>query len=181
LIHHKDIEKIKEIKAKNQETPDFTLITQSKKIGIEIVRYDTSEQMKRIVDQKICPSSKPINFNIPEIFSARVKERIENKINKLKNKKSQYDELWLYLVPYSEEAYIEGILAKEIMEKLKTEKIIEKIKTELESKRYFGFFNRIYLSIGRKIYEVNKEKEYLILSIFSKITYLNSKKTQNFN
>jgi hypothetical protein len=162
LIYHKDIEEIKEIKAKNQETPDFTLITQSKKIGIEIVRYDTSEQMKKIAEQEICPSPKHINFNIPEIFSARVKERIENKIHKLKNKKSQYDELWLYLVPYSKEAFIEGILAKEIVEKLKTEKIIKKIKTELEFKRYFGFFNRIYLSIGRRIYEANEEKEYKI-------------------
>jgi len=179
LIYHKDIENIKEIKAKNQETPDFILITQSKKIGIEIVRYDSSEQMKKIAEQEICPSSKHINFNITEIFSARVKERIENKIHKLKNKKSQYDEIWLYLVPYSEEAFIEGILVKEI-EKFKKEN-----ERTLKFEIPFGLFSKIYLLIGTKIYVLSyvlsKEKEYSIKATLSKVRNLISRKIQNLN
>ena len=130
--------------------------------------------MKKIAEQEICPSPKHINFNIPEIFSARVKERIENKIHKLKNKKSQYDELWLYLVPYSKEAFIEGILAEEI-KKFKNENKNEK---RLKFEKYFS---KIYLLIGSKIHELNKGKEYSINGTLSKVTNLISRKIQNLN
>jgi hypothetical protein len=173
LINEKEIKKEIE-KTEAGETPDFTLITQSKKIGIEIVRYDTPEQMKKIAEQEICPFPKHMNFNIPEIFSARVKEGIENKIHKLKNKKSQYDELWLYLVPYSKEAFIEGILAEEI-KKFKNENKNEK---RLKFEKYFS---KIYLLIGSKIHELNKGKEYSINGTLSKVTNLISRKIQNLN
>jgi|GEM_PF-5459716 len=135
--------------------------------------------MKRIAEQEICPSPKPINFNIPEIFSAQVKGRIENKIHKLKNKKSQYDELWLYLVPYSEEAFIEGILAKTLALGTLLKKIIKEIRLKL--KGHFDFFSKIYLLIGGEIHELSKEKKYSIKGTLSKVTNLISRKIQNLN
>ena len=173
LTDNKEIEKIKEIKA--GETPDFTLITQSKKIGIEIVRYDTPEQIKKIAEQEISPSPKKFDpLNITDSFSNRVKERIEKKRGKLKNKKSQYNELWLYLVPGSEEAFTEAILAKEI-ERYKKEN-----EQRLKFERYLDFFSKIYL-IESKIYDLGRKKEYSITKASSKAKDLIRRKIQNSN
>ena len=168
LTNNEKIEKIEEIKT--GETPDFTLITQSKKIiGIEIVRYDTPEQMERLAEQEICPAPKYININISKIFRKRLKERIKGKINKLQDKKSQYDELWLYLVPYSEGALIEGILAREIQEFKKENEEIFKFE------EFSNFFNKIYLVIGTKIHDLVKEEEYPNIGDFKARILINTK------
>jgi hypothetical protein len=60
------------------------------------------------------------------------------------------------LVPYSEEAFIEGILAKTLALRTLLKKIIKEIRLKL--KGHFDFFSKIYLLIGGEIHELSKEK-----------------------
>jgi len=149
------IEKTKnDIKIKKLELgehPDFTLITQSKKkIGIEIVRYDTPEEMKSSAE----PISQAIKLpmNISQNFALTLMGKIREKSNLLSDVKSRYDEMWLYIVPYSVSAFIRSNISTEppFFEEFK--KMFKQNLTEEE----WNFFDEIYLSLGDKICPLKK-------------------------
>jgi len=154
------IEKIKnDIKIKKLEIgepPDFTLITQSKKkIGIEIVRYDTSKEMINLakpVGPKFLATDKSQNCKLL-LFESLLIGRIKRKINRLTDVRKEYDEMWLYIVPYTVSAFIKGIIFNEINHFY--EKFKNTIKQNL-TKNELNFFDEIYLSLGNKIYPLKK-------------------------
>jgi hypothetical protein len=149
------IEKTKnDIKIKKLELgehPDFTLITQSKKkIGIEIVRYDTPEEMKSSAE----PISQAIKLpmDISQNFALTLIGKIREKSNLLSDVKSRYDEMWLYIVPYSVSAFIRSIISIEPLFFEEFKKMFKQNLTEED----WNFFDEIYLSLGNKIYPLKK-------------------------
>ena len=149
------IEKTKnDIKIKKLEPgehPDFTLITQSKKkIGIEIVRYDTPEEMKSSAGP-ISQATK-LPMDTPQNFALTLIRRIREKIDLLSDVRSRYNEMWLYTVPYSVSAFIRSIISIEppFFEEFK--KMFKQNLTE----ENWNFFDEIYLLSGNEIYALKK-------------------------
>jgi len=137
------------------EHPDFTLITQSKKkIGIEIVRYDTSKEtinLAKPVGLRFLATDKQ-NCKLL-LFESLLIGRIKRKINSLTDVRKEYDEMWLYIVPYTVSAFIKGIIFNELNH------FYEKFKNTLKqilTKNELNFFDEIYLSLGNKIYPLKK-------------------------
>jgi len=127
--------------------PDFYIETEEgKKIGIEIVRIDTSEQ---ITEEYKMSTVRKIGLDEPDRLGRELSKKIKDKISKLKRKlenpKKHYEEIWLYLYPFTIHGALEiYIYTEEEFQKFYKRDLLSSFK-QCIGKDEINFFDEIFL------------------------------------
>ncbi|MGB9678033.1 MAG: hypothetical protein ACPLZ9_05380, partial [Candidatus Ratteibacteria bacterium] len=145
------IDQIKDIQIPTEEPPDFILITENKKIAVELFTFDSEEDIKQSPHNVSLVKS--ISSTSWKITKDRIEDRISKKKEKLKNMKDSYDEIYLLIHFLTVEGMTEYLIFKKIEGWEKFDGLKKKIKKILLNNKEFPI--KIFLIESDKISRLN--------------------------